>query len=222
MASTNVITLAGPQIEPKPYYGAADAFVLPTLYDPCPNAALEAMACGLPIVTSTKSGAAELTLDHEAGFVCDALDVDGLAAHMRTLQDDALRARLGARARACATQLTPAAMTLRLVLLYRDLLAASVEAREASATPTATAQRTASLQASAAPAPSATALDPGSIAMRDAPAPELVPPPGLADAAAELPLHDREPPVLEERAPVDRGVPPELGDGLTSRDARGG
>ena len=40
---------------PAPYYGAADAFVLPTLYDPCPNAALEAMACALPIVTSTKS-----------------------------------------------------------------------------------------------------------------------------------------------------------------------
>jgi hypothetical protein len=113
-------------------------------------------------------------------------------------------------------------MTLRLVLLYRDLLAATVEAREASASPTATAQRTASLQPAAAPPASATALDPGSIAMRDrAPAPELVPPPGLADAAAELPLHGTEPPVLEERAPVDHGVPPELGDGLTSRDARG-
>ena len=49
------VTLAGPQADPRPYYGAADAFVLPTLYDRCPNAALEAMACGLPIVTSTRS-----------------------------------------------------------------------------------------------------------------------------------------------------------------------
>ena len=54
------VTLAGPQPDPRPYFGAADAFVLPTLYDPCPNAALEAMACWLPIVTSTRSGAAEL------------------------------------------------------------------------------------------------------------------------------------------------------------------
>ncbi|HEY6863510.1 MAG TPA: glycosyltransferase family 4 protein, partial [Burkholderiales bacterium] len=51
--SSGRVTFAGPQSDPKPFYGAADAFVLPTLYDPCPNAALEAMACALPIVTST-------------------------------------------------------------------------------------------------------------------------------------------------------------------------
>ena len=73
------VTIAGPQSDPKPYFGAADAFVLPTLYDPFPNAALEAMACGMPIVTSTKSGAAEIALEHDAGLVCDARDVDALA-----------------------------------------------------------------------------------------------------------------------------------------------
>src|SRR5439155_7573998 len=66
------VALLGPQEDPRPFYGAADAFVLPTLYDPCPNAALEAMACGLPVVTSTKCGAAELILEHDAGFVCPA------------------------------------------------------------------------------------------------------------------------------------------------------
>ena len=72
------VALVGAQDDPKPFYGAADAFVLPTLYDPCPNAALEAMACGLPVVTSTKCGAAELVLEHDAGFVCDARDLDAL------------------------------------------------------------------------------------------------------------------------------------------------
>ncbi len=220
------VTLAGPQVEPKPYYGAADAFVLPTLYDPCPNAALEAMACGLPVVTSTKSGAAELALEHGAGFVCDALDVDALAAHMRALQDETVRAQLGAKARACAMQLTPAAMTLKLVLLYRDLLAASVEAREAAVSATATAQRTASLvRRGSLPPTSGTALDPGVVAARDAaPSPEMVPPPAMANAAMELSLQDAlpEPPLLDDRARLEGDLPPELGDALASRDPRAG
>jgi UDP-glucose:(heptosyl)LPS alpha-1,3-glucosyltransferase len=116
------VTLAGPQADPRPYYGAADAFVLPTLYDPCPNAALEAMACALPIVTSTRSGAAELALAHDAGCVCAPGDAAALAAHMRALRDKALRVRLGANARSAVLPLTPDAMTARLVALYDRLL----------------------------------------------------------------------------------------------------
>ena len=116
------VTFTGPLADPRPYYGAADAFVLPTLYDPCPNAALEAMACGMPIVTSTRSGAAELAQAHEAGFVAPPGDADLFASHMRRLQERALRARLGTRARAAVLPLTQAAMTERLIALYRDLL----------------------------------------------------------------------------------------------------
>jgi len=125
------VLFAGPQLDPRPYYGAADAFVLPTLYDPFPNAALEAMACALPVITSTKSGAAELVHEHDAGLVCPALDAAGLAAHMRVLLDADQRERFGARARAAVLPLTPAAMTLQLVLLYRELLAATVARRQA-------------------------------------------------------------------------------------------
>jgi len=126
------VALLGPQDETKPFYGAADAFVLPTLYDPCPNAALEAMACGLPVITSTKSGAAELVLEHGAGFVCAAHDIDALAGHMTALNDPQLRETLGARARDAVLPLTPVAMTLQLALLYRDLLAAAYAAKPAS------------------------------------------------------------------------------------------
>jgi UDP-glucose:(heptosyl)LPS alpha-1,3-glucosyltransferase len=121
----NRVALLGPQEDPRPFYGAADAFVLPTLYDPCPNAALEAMACGLPVVTSTKCGAAELVVEHDAGFACPARDVASLAWHMMTLTDPNARAVLGERGREAVLPLTPAAMTLQLVLLYRDLLAAA-------------------------------------------------------------------------------------------------
>ena len=43
------IRFFGPQQDVRPFYGAADAFALPTLYDPFPNAALEALASGLPV-----------------------------------------------------------------------------------------------------------------------------------------------------------------------------
>jgi UDP-glucose:(heptosyl)LPS alpha-1,3-glucosyltransferase len=123
------VTIAGPQTDPKPYYAAADAFLLPTLYDPCPNAALEAMACGLPLVTSTQCGAAEIALEHAAGFACDARDVAGFTANMHTLLDPGTRHRMSGNAMAAVANLTPANMTLQLVLLYRNLLAASVAQR---------------------------------------------------------------------------------------------
>jgi UDP-glucose:(heptosyl)LPS alpha-1,3-glucosyltransferase len=40
-------------------YQACDTFILPTIYDPCSNATLEAAACGLPIITTTANGACE-------------------------------------------------------------------------------------------------------------------------------------------------------------------
>jgi UDP-glucose:(heptosyl)LPS alpha-1,3-glucosyltransferase len=129
------VHIAGPQTDPRPYFGAGDAFVLPTLYDPCPNAALEAMACALPVVTSTKSGVAELVAEHDAGLVCGSRDVGALAAHMRALLDPDLRRRMGENARAAVAPLTPEAMTLQLVLLYRELLAHSAARRRPTAPP---------------------------------------------------------------------------------------
>jgi UDP-glucose:(heptosyl)LPS alpha-1,3-glucosyltransferase len=120
------VTFAGFQAEIGPYYGAADAFVLPTLYDSFPDAAMEALASGLPVVTSTRSGAAELVTEHEAGFVCDSRDVGALTRHMRALGDPALRAALGENARKAVLPLTPAAMTLKLVLIYKELLEFSI------------------------------------------------------------------------------------------------
>ena len=123
------IVFAGPQMDVKPFYGSADVFVLPAIYDPFPNAALEALACALPVITSTKSGAAELVAEFDAGLVCTSRDVAGLAAHMRTLFNADARNRLGANARLAIKPLTPAAMTLKLVLLYKELLEASVARR---------------------------------------------------------------------------------------------
>lgn len=52
-------------------YGAADLFVLPTFYDPFSNVCLEAMACGLPVITTRQNGAAEIIEDRVSGVLVD-------------------------------------------------------------------------------------------------------------------------------------------------------
>ena len=116
------VRFVGAQRDVLPFYGAADAFVLPTLYDPFANAALEAMAAGLPIVTSTKCGAAEFITHGDNGFVCDALDIDGLSAAMRGLLDVPQRTRMGAAARTTVEPFTLERMSAELLTLYRELI----------------------------------------------------------------------------------------------------
>ena len=49
----------GPRRDAAPFYQAASALALPTIYDPCSNVALEALACGTPVITTDANGAAE-------------------------------------------------------------------------------------------------------------------------------------------------------------------
>ena len=102
-------------------YGAADAFVLPTLYDPMPNAAVEALACGLPVVTSHSCGAREFIGEGENGFLVDALDVAGLAQSLARLCEPGRAAAMAEAARASVCQMSPDAMAAKLVALYESL-----------------------------------------------------------------------------------------------------
>ena len=118
------VCFAGGQKDVAPFYAAADAFVLPTLYDPFPNAALEAMASELPVITSTKSGAAELVENNRNGFVCDALDTQALARCMTHLTQSGVASSMGAAARATIEPYTLENMSSQLLRLYRTLLPA--------------------------------------------------------------------------------------------------
>lgn len=117
------VRLTGGCKDVRPFYAAADAVVLPTLYDPFPNVALEAMACGLPLVTSFQSGASDFLKNGQAGVLCDALDVDTLSHHLRDLMDPKRRQYLGQQGRALAETLTWEAMGIRLKTLYQHILA---------------------------------------------------------------------------------------------------
>jgi len=78
------IVFLGPQKEIEQFYAAADLFVLPTLYDPFSNATLEAMASGLPVITTRNNGVAELIENGREGFALpDPLDVRELADTIR-------------------------------------------------------------------------------------------------------------------------------------------
>ena len=63
------VRFLGGRRDPEVAYGAADLYVLPTRYDPFANSTLEALASGLPVITSTANGAAELLADSGAGTV---------------------------------------------------------------------------------------------------------------------------------------------------------
>jgi UDP-glucose:(heptosyl)LPS alpha-1,3-glucosyltransferase len=115
------VRFAGAVSDVRPYYAAADVFLLATLYDPQPNAALEAMACGLPIVTTRKCGAAELVVEGASGYVLDALDAGGMAAALERLEPPAA-AEAGARARAAIEPYTPESMAREYLALYERLL----------------------------------------------------------------------------------------------------
>lgn len=70
----------GTQEKIERFYAAADIFALPTIYDPFSNATLEAMASGLPAITTKNNGAAELIRNGEEGFVMeDLMDCSELA-----------------------------------------------------------------------------------------------------------------------------------------------
>ncbi len=208
------ITVADTGVDLRAYYGAADVFVLPTLYDPAPDSTLEAMACGLPVVTSTKSGAAELLLEHDAGLVCPAGDVAGLAAQMRSMLAPATRERQGANARNAALPLSPAAITLQLVLLYRDLLAATVTARAQGKSARKGPDSAPTAPRSTTPAERTT--DAKALANGDAPAPDSIPvtapaamsPAVAADAPSPPEAVDAPSPAVAADAPS----PPEATD----------
>jgi UDP-glucose:(heptosyl)LPS alpha-1,3-glucosyltransferase len=115
----NVVRFVGDQRDPLPCYHAADAYVQPTYYDPCSLVVLEALACGLPVLTSRYNGAGELIEPGRQGFILsDPGDDDGLAHQMRTLLDADVRGAMSTAARELAERNTLAKNSESLVQLY--------------------------------------------------------------------------------------------------------
>ncbi|MFA5353212.1 MAG: glycosyltransferase family 4 protein [Thermodesulfovibrionales bacterium] len=95
------IVFIEPKKEIEKFYAAADLFVLPTLYDPFSNATIEAMASGLPVITSQNNGAAEIIQDGQEGYVLrDLSDAEELAEKISLSLEDPFSMGMRARKRA--------------------------------------------------------------------------------------------------------------------------
>jgi UDP-glucose:(heptosyl)LPS alpha-1,3-glucosyltransferase len=94
------LVLEGPRRDPEALLPDFDVLVLPTRYDPFANATLEALACGVPVVTSARNGAAAI-LPEPWMVVDDPDDAPGFAAALeRALHSGGSELRAASRARA--------------------------------------------------------------------------------------------------------------------------
>jgi UDP-glucose:(heptosyl)LPS alpha-1,3-glucosyltransferase len=100
MGLAGIVALHGDVNEIERFYAAADLLVHPTRWDACSLATIEAMACGLPVITTTVNGAADLITDGTDGYVIsDPEDHVTLAERIAALRDPGQRARIGKAAR---------------------------------------------------------------------------------------------------------------------------
>ncbi len=99
------VTFAGGISSPEKFYAAADVFALLTKFDPFANATLEAMASGLPVVTTTTNGVSEILTPGVNGLVVpDPHHAAAVAAAMSRLLDAEQREVMGRHARELMAQ----------------------------------------------------------------------------------------------------------------------
>ena len=67
----NPVQFLGEVLDLMPVYAAADIFILPTIYDPFSNACLEALASGLPVITTRSNGFSEILQDRVHGSIVE-------------------------------------------------------------------------------------------------------------------------------------------------------
>ena len=118
------VEFLGEQIDLPAVMRDADLFLLPSETESFGLAALEAMACGVPVIASAVGGLPEVIADGETGVLCPLGDVAAMAAAARRLLDDApLRGRFSAAARRRAdTQFRRDPTVDRYLDVYRRVL----------------------------------------------------------------------------------------------------
>ena len=109
------------------YYAAADICVVPSLHEMFGLVALEAMACGTPVVASDAGGLRELVRHSETGLLCKPGDAVALAEALDALLGDAsLAERMGVKGAFLAERFTWDASAARLAAVYEQVASAGV------------------------------------------------------------------------------------------------
>jgi UDP-glucose:(heptosyl)LPS alpha-1,3-glucosyltransferase len=115
-----VVTWIAPRSDVEQLYAAADAVALPARYEPFGNVHLEALASGVPVLTSSTSGGSEVVGDGVNGAVTASHAPSDIARGLRTIRD-ADAGRLALAARKSAEPFTYAAQVEGLERIYRLL-----------------------------------------------------------------------------------------------------
>jgi D-inositol-3-phosphate glycosyltransferase len=104
------------------YYSAAEAVVVPSQYESFGMVALEAMACGTPVVASQVGGLAFLVQDGVTGFTVPTSDPGALAERLTALiEDPGLRKRMGEDAASFAREYSWDVIARQIVKLYEEV-----------------------------------------------------------------------------------------------------
>ncbi|MBI1827798.1 MAG: glycosyltransferase family 4 protein [Planctomycetes bacterium] len=119
----SVLTFVGSTNRIQQFYHAADVLVHPTYYDPCSRVVLEAMASGVPAVTTPWDGASEMIENGKNGFILDdPSNADMLASTVEMLADANLRKSVGEAAREVREKVSMARHTEQMLELYAELM----------------------------------------------------------------------------------------------------
>jgi UDP-glucose:(heptosyl)LPS alpha-1,3-glucosyltransferase len=102
----NRVLFAGTTNDPYAFYRSADLFVLPTRHDPCSLVVLEALAMGVPVISTKFNGACEIMEEGRHGCVLpDPNNISALTDALNKLLDDELRKRMSDACRALRPRL---------------------------------------------------------------------------------------------------------------------
>jgi D-inositol-3-phosphate glycosyltransferase len=127
---SNLVTFLGKKSQDSLpyYYSAAEAVVVPSQYESFGMVALEAMACGTPVVASQIGGLAYLVQDGVTGFTVPVDDPHELAQKLESiLLDPDLHQRLGMQAVKVAQAYAWEKIAQKLLVVYDELLANSAQ-----------------------------------------------------------------------------------------------
>lgn len=104
------------------YYAAAEVVVMPSHYESFGMVALEAMACGTPVIASRVGGLAHLIQEGVTGYFVPAQDPEALAEKLRLLFiDNELREHLGVQAACYAHDFRWESITSQIVKVYQEM-----------------------------------------------------------------------------------------------------